>query len=524
MYDLEYRKKFVALAVMLVAMLLSALNQSVIVVALPNIISDIGGFDYFSWVFTAYIFAASIMATICGRMSDIHGRKPLILWGIGIFIVGSILSGLAANIIELIAFRVIQGAGGGVIIVMSFTAIGDLFSPRERGRWQGLFGATFGLASVIGPILGGFIVDHWHWKWVFWIFAPIGLVAFAMIFLLFPLPNTKQKHDSSIDYLGAVLLATTILTFLLFLNRVGQHFSLNSPEQYGLVAASAFLFALFIFVERRVRQPILPLHLFRNSVFTISNIIVFILSAGMFASLLFLPLFLQKVMGLSATVSGSMVMFMAISLAVASIFGGQIIHRRGKYKKLAFVGLALTTIGTFLLSTLNRESEYIFVLSYIVTVGFGLGMGLPVLNLTLQNAVDHDHLGIATATGQLSRQMGGIIGIALLGATMSQGMFTPITRNIPQNVNSNIEGISEDLSSNAGRSRVLLGPTEHTDLNTKLKSARNTMPQETMNPMPSSLNTGISLVFVYSSVAMLIAMLLLMFLKELPLRATQNKL
>ena len=236
MHDLEHGKKISIMIAIMAAMLFAALNQTIVGTALPHIITDLGGLEYFSWVFTAYILAASIPAVIVGRLSDIYGRKPFILMGIAVFILGSLLSGLSENIIQLIIFRIIQGIGGGTVMATAFTAVGDLFSPRERGRWQGLLGATFGLAIVFGPTLGGYIVDNWHWKWVFWIFTPMGLIAFVMIMWLFP--SVPKKHEQSIDYLGSALLTTTVVPMLLAFSWAGQRYEWGSVEILGLFAAT----------------------------------------------------------------------------------------------------------------------------------------------------------------------------------------------------------------------------------------------------------------------------------------------
>ena len=522
MHELEHSQKVSIMIAIMAAMLFSALNQTIVGTALPHIITDLGGLEYFSWVFTSYILAASIPAVVVGRLSDIYGRKPFILWGIGIFVVGSLLSGLATNIIELIIYRIIAGLGGGMIMATSFTAVGDLFPPRERGRWQGMLGATFGLASVFGPTLGGYIVDHWHWKWVFWIFTPMGVLAFAMIVSLFP--RVEKKPQQTIDYLGAVLLSTTILPMLLAFSWAGQRYTWDSLEILGLLATSVLSLSLFIMVERRVRHPILPLSLFANSVFTVSNLIVFVMGASMFGALLYMPLFLQGVMGLSATVSGGMMMPMTLSLVVASILGGQAMSRSGRYKNLAFFGLAVTTVGMYLLSTLNVDSELPVTLAYIIIVGLGLGIGMPVFNLTVQNAVDHGHLGVATATGQLFRQLGGTIGVALFGTVMSHHMHSQLQSRMGQLLNpQNMAELPAEVLEHLEDSQLLLNPGRLAELTHNLSDSTRSLLEQLIAVMRDSLNSGLSQAFFSAAVAMLLAVVLVFFLKEIPLRTTMHK-
>jgi EmrB/QacA subfamily drug resistance transporter len=522
MHRLEHKQKLSIMYAIMAAMLFAALNQTTVGTALPHIITDLGGLEYFSWIFTAYILAASIPAVIVGRLSDIYGRKPFILLGIGIFIIGSVLAGLATSIVQLIVFRVIQGVGGGIIMATSFTAVGDLFPPRQRGRWQGMLGATFGLASVFGPTLGGYIVDHWHWKWVFWVFSPLGLVAFVMIMILFP--SVPKKHEQKIDYLGSALLTTTVVPLLLAFSWAGQRYAWGSLQISGLLLATAISIVLFILAEKRARHPILPLELFGNSVFTISNLIVFVMGASMFGALLYMPLFLQGVMGFSATVSGSMIMPMTLSLVAASILGGQAMSRSGKYKNLAFFGLAVTTVGMYLLSTMTMATPQTVTLAYIVIVGLGLGIGMPVFNLAVQNAVDHGHLGVATATGQLFRQLGGTIGVALMGTVMAHTMHSSLTAQLAQLISPRQQDrLPRELVSQMESPQLLLNPGKLAELSHTLPADLQTTLGQVIVAMREALNTGLSHVFLGASAAMLLAVVLVVFLKEIPLRTTMHK-
>lgn len=466
MYELEQGKKRGIMFAIMLSLLFAALNQSIVSMALPQIMADIGHLEDISWIFTSYILAASIPALLVGKLSDLYGRKPFIMSGLLLFIAGSLLAGLAENFSELVIFRAIQGLGAGAIVITAFSAVGDLYSPRERGRWQNILGSVYALASLLGPTMGGYIVDHGHWKWVFWISIPLGGMAMVMIGMLLPSYNNYVKQR--VDYLGAVLLVATLLPLLLVLNQ--------GWDSSGLLLI--FMVALFAFikVEQCARHPILPLSLFGNNMFTLNNMIVFVMGASIFAALIYLPLFLQAVMGISATVSGSMTMIMTLSLVISSYYSSQRMSHTGRYKGLAFTGLAFITIGMFLFSLLQSDSSYTQALIYIIFIGAGTGMGMPVFNLSLQNSVKHDQLGVAIASGQLSRQLGGMIGIAYMGTLINHDMSVRLGHR--------------------GVSHVLM-ETSH-----------------------EALNSGLTDVFLAASVTMLLAMSMVVFLKEIPLRTT----
>ncbi|MDH5229064.1 MAG: MFS transporter [Gammaproteobacteria bacterium] len=522
MEHLEQRQKLSIMFAIMAAMLFAALNQTIISTALPHMISDLGGIEYFSWIFTAYILAASVPAVVVGRLSDIYGRRPFILAGIAIFIFASVLCGLASGIIELIIYRIIQGVGGGIIMATSFTAVGDLFSPRERGRWQGFLGTSFGVASVFGPTLGGYIVDHWHWKWVFWVFIPVGIVAFVLIMILFP--SVPQKTKQKIDYTGALLLSLCVIPLLLAATWAGQQYAWASWEIIGLLASAVIALMLFIFVERRASHPILPLQLFSNSVFSLSNVIVFVIGASMFGSLLYVPLYLQGVLGLSATVSGSMLMPMTLSLVAASILGGQSITRSGRYKNLAFFGLAVTAVGMYLLSTMNQETQLSVVFAYVMIVGLGLGIGMPVFNLSIQNAVDHGDLGVATATGQLFRQLGGTLGVALMGTVMAHTMHQQLEKNLENDFDSKqLSSLPRQVLDHMEEPQLLINPGQLAEVSLALSPDMQTLLQQLIFAMREALNSGLSNVFISGSIAMSFAVFLVLFLREIPLRDSNEK-
>ncbi|MGF7088040.1 EmrB/QacA subfamily drug resistance transporter [Kroppenstedtia sanguinis] len=405
MEHLNKRKKVIIMLAIMASMLFASLNQTIVGTSLPRIVTVLGGMEYFNWVFTIFMLASSVTAILVGKLSDIYGRKIFILTGLGIFMVGSFLCGTSNTMIQLIIYRGIQGFGGGMIMSTAFSAVGDLFSPRERGRWQGLMSSVFGLSSVLGPTLGGYIVDHFDWHWVFWIFLPVGVVAFFLILRLFP--NTETGEKKRIDYFGSIFLIFTMIPMLLAFTWAGEDYAWTSFEILGLFAFSIVALAVFILIEKRTENPMLPLNLFKNKIFTLSNVIGFLIGVSMFCVIMFMPFFIQGVIGTSASKSGFVLMFMSLSMTFASIITGQVITRTGKYKKLALIGALIMSMGMYLLSTMDADTSNRMAVVNLIITGLGLGMAFPIFNLTVQNAVSHNNLGVATASIQLFRQMGG---------------------------------------------------------------------------------------------------------------------
>ncbi|MCC2686625.1 MAG: yusP2, partial [Paenibacillaceae bacterium] len=421
MEHLDQRTKMTIMIAIMAAMLFAALNQTIVGTALPRIISELGGMDYYSWVFTIYMLTSSITAILVGKLSDMYGRKPFILLGIGIFIVGSFLNGTSTDIVQLIVYRGLQGFGGGMIMSSAYTVIGDLFAPRERGRWQGLMSAAFGLASVFGPTLGGYMVDHAPWHWVFWVFLPFGIVAFALIWKLFP--KVPRRDTAPVDYFGSLFLTVAMVPMLLAFSWAGTKYAWGSTQVFLLFGISLAALAVFIYVEKIAKSPVLPLKLFRSSVFTISNLAGFTMGAGMFGAIMYMPFFVQGVMGTSATLSGYVTMPMTLSLVAGSALGGQLISRTGKYKLLAIGGLVIMTVGMFTMSLMNTETGIPFAILNMILVGIGLGAAMPVFTLTVQNDVKQELLGVATASSQLFRSLGGTIGVSVMGTVLSHRMM-----------------------------------------------------------------------------------------------------
>jgi EmrB/QacA subfamily drug resistance transporter len=408
------------LAGLVMVLLLAALDGTIVATALPTIVAELGGLEHLAWVVTAYLLAQTAVIPLYGKLGDLYGRKRVLQAGVVIFLVGSALCGVSRNLTQLIVFRAVQGLGGGGLIVSTQAAIADVVSPRERGRYQGLFGAVFAAASIAGPLLGGFFTTHLSWRWIFYINLPVGAAALAVLAAALPATASRTRHD--MDWLGAAALAGALCSLVLVADLGGNLLPWTSPMLLGLSLVAVLLLVAFVGIERRAAEPILPLRLFGDRVFSVASAISFVAGLALFGAVTYMPLYLQVVRGSSPTASGLELVPLLGGTSLTSIVSGQIISRRGRYRVFPIMGCALASLGLLLLSTMTPETPRFTMYLYLFTFGLGLGMVMQVMVLSVQNAVRYEDLGVATSSVTLFRFIGGSLGTAVLGAIFAAGL------------------------------------------------------------------------------------------------------
>jgi len=403
---------------LMVALLLAALDQTIVATALPRVVSELGGISQYSWVFTAYVLGSTVTVPLYGKLGDAHGRKPLFMIAISIFLVGSVLCGLAQNMVQLVIFRAIQGVGAGGLFPLTLAMVAMIVPPRDRGRYQGLIGSVFAGASIIGPLIGGFIVDNASWRWIFFVNVPVGIAAMAVIAVTMPKRPYRQEH--SIDWLGAGVLALGTTALLLGLVWGGRDYPWASAQVVGALLASVALLALFGLIERRVREPILPFDLLRNQTVASSVACMFLVGAAMFGTISFVPLFVQGVIGTSATSSGVVLTPLLLGAVTTSFVSGQIVSRTGRYRPNTLIGPIVLGLGELMLWRLDVNSTNAEAARDMVIAGIGLGMMMQIFVLSIQNSVERSAMGSATALSQFSRSIGATLGVTLMGVIVNQ--------------------------------------------------------------------------------------------------------
>ncbi len=428
--DLPHRDKLRILGGVMLGVLLAAIDQTIVGTAMPRIVRELGGLQLLAWVFTVYSLTSTISVPIAGKLSDLYGRKWIYLGGITVFVASSIACGLAPNMYALIVARGVQGIGGGAMMATGMALVGDLFSARERGRYQGLLGAMWGLASIVGPLLGGFLTDTLSWRWVFFINLPLGLVALYVLFRELPAPERGQRHI--IDWGGVAALVAGLVPLLIALNLGGAGegatvaSSWTSPVTLGLLSASIVGLALFFTIERRHPEPIIDFDLFKARIFSVSVTAAFFSSVGMFGSIMYVPLYVQVVLERSATASGVFMMPLVLGMVTASIVAGQIISRTGRYKVVGIVGFGASALGMFALSRLGPATPDWQIFTELAVIGGGMGVGMPLFNVAVQSAFP-TRIGAVTAGLQFFRSIGGTIGVAALGGVLNARLRTELT-------------------------------------------------------------------------------------------------
>lgn len=502
---LSRQRMILATAGTMLALLLAALDQTIVGTAIPRIVADLNGLDRLAWVTTAYLVTSTTMTPIAGKLGDLFGRKPFLLAGMIGFVVASALCGLSQDMTQLIIARGVQGIFGGVLFATVFSVIGDLFSASARGRAQGLFGGVFGLASIVGPTAGGFITDHWNWRWVFEVNIPVGILAVAVVAI--GLPYVKSKASwRDIDFLGAFTLAAGVVPLLIALTITRDHAWTSLPV-VGLLALAVAMIIAFIAVETRVEHPIVPLELFKNATFTVSMIVSFLTAFGMFGSILFTPLVFQGVLGISATNSGALITPMMFGLIGASTVTGFVMLRIKYYRFLGTLGVSVMIFGMWLLSQIVPGTPEWRVVADLIVVGLGLGMTFPLYLTAIQTALPKQYLGVATSQIQFWRNLGGTVGSAILGAVLANRLpdylKTRVTElNLPPQV---AASLPKGGSANSILDPVLLAK----------------LPAAFVHAIRLALSDTLHDIYLFAGLVLVIALVSTFFLREVPLQGTR---
>jgi EmrB/QacA subfamily drug resistance transporter len=477
----------------MLVMLLSALDSTIVATALPTIAGDLGGISKLPWIVTAYLLTSTITTPIAGKLGDTFGRKTVLQAALVIFLVGSALCGLAQNMTELIAFRGVQGLGGGALLVSTQAVVGDIIAPRDRGRYGGLMGSVFAISTVIGPLVGGLIVEHVSWRWIFYVNLPIGIAGFVVLQTVLHLP--AKNAGRTIDYLGTGLLSGALVALVLYTSLGGTTYPWGSGPMLVLLGLSVVLAVSFVLTERRVAEPLVPLRLFRNRVFRVACVIAFASGMALYGALTYIPLYLQVVKGASPTSSGLQLLPLMAGIVISSLTSGRLTTRFGRYKVFPIVGTGLCVTGMLLLSRLGTGTSTDAVDVYMAVVGLGLGLVLPMLTLAVQNAVDYRSLGVATSTSSLFRSMGGTIGVPIFGAIFTNSLASHVASRLPPDV--------------IARLPSRLRPSQI-----------DALPAAIRDPYLAAWAAALRPIFLLASAIAVVGFVLAWFLDEVPLRET----
>ncbi|GHO46597.1 MDR family MFS transporter [Ktedonospora formicarum] len=529
------RETILTMVGVLLVMLLASLDQTIVSTAMPRIISDLQGIDRYTWVTTAYLLTSTIMVPIYGKLSDLFGRKPIFLVGVVLFLVGSALCGASQSMTELILFRAFQGLGAAALMPIAIAVIGDLFSPRERGKWQGITGGVFGLSSILGPTVGGWITDNATWRWVFYVNLPVGIV--ALLVLIFLMPALKSKATNArIDYIGAALLVLGTVPLMLALTWAGNDYEWLSWQILGLFAVSlVFLVSFFVYesvLEKRELQPIIEPSMFKGSIFSVSIAVTMIISVAMFGCILFLPLFAQGVLGITATNSGLLLSPLMLSLIASSVISGLLVSRFGRYKWVALLGMAVTIVGILLLVRLDVHSTETDLVLAMIVLGLGLGFGMSLYTLIVQNSVPNSKIGQATSSLTFFRQIGASIASAALGSVMLNTYKPAFHDAIPndaklffQMIDGQANGAGQKILSGFDNPNILLSEEARQQVSHffgQFGAPGTTVYNQVLEAVKVGLTQGIHNLFVISVGLAVVGFILIFFLKEVPLR-TRSK-
>ena len=504
----------------MMAIFLASLDQTIIATAIPHIVTDLGGFDRFAWVTTAYLVASTAVIPIVGKLSDIYGRKVFFIGGIIIFVVGSVLAGIAQDMNQLIAFRALQGLGGGVVMASSFISIGDLFPPAERGKYMGFVAGIFALSSVVGPLVGGLLTDALSWRWVFFVNVPLGVPIAIAFVKVFPNPRPKPGPKEGIDYAGIVLLLIAIVSGMLGLSWGGAQYEWSSPPVLVTLALAAFAGALFVIVERRVAEPIMPLHIYRNPIVAVALLVSLMLGVSMFAGSVFMPLYFQGALGESATNSGSFLTPMMLGTVIGATLVGQLMSRTGgRYRLLGMASVGMMAVGLYLMSRIDLDTPRGLTIGAMVLMGFGMGGTFPAFNIAIQNAVAYRNLGVATSAAQFIRAIGASVGLAVLGSFLTGRFASGVTSAVPHDILGRVpSNILEELKSNPD---ALVNEGQIAELSVRL-TAYGPDAAAAVEPllagMREALAGAVAEVFLATLFVSVPAFVVAAFLREIPLK------
>jgi EmrB/QacA subfamily drug resistance transporter len=523
--SLPRRQVIAALVGTMLSMFLGSIFMTITATAMPRIITDLGGFSQYTWVFTSYIITETIAVPLAGKLSDMFGRKWFFVVGMSIFVLGSFLCGISQSMSQLIIFRAFQGIGFGIISALGFIVIADIFPPEDRGKYGGLMAGVFGLSTIIGPTLGGYLTDALSWRWCF--FAPIPIGVIIIILFIFMFPPLRLGHvKPKVDYFGAVAMMLFITSLILALNWAGVDYAWNSPTIIGLFCFTAAMFVLFIFIERRVEEPIIPLALFRNRVVVVSSIVSFLMGASFFPGVTFVPLYFQGVLGASATESGGFLTPMMLSASIGSFISGQLLSRAGgRYRFQGAVGFIVTSIGFFLLSRMTVETSFVTAMINIILVGFGSGLIMPIHTIAVQNTVRYSIMGAATSMITLLRPLGGVFGLAIVGSVLNNRFASEFLGNLSTGVRAIIS--PEKLAGIVDNPQALVNPEARLQLQSLFEEAGSQGPalfEQMMSTLQNALNSALVQVFTVFLIVSVLALIANFFLKGIPpYRGKQGK-